>query len=397
MHLQLNSAKAKGTAQVRGNAVMGLDLHFTANVSQLSKPEWSELLKNFDDANIYQTSSFGAVRWGNRNLSHLKLYRNGRVVACAQLIVLRMPLTNVGVAYLRWGPLYRLKGNAEDLHVFRNMIMALHEEYVVRRRLLLRIIPNIYAADNQIDVLRNLFADCGFSPRTAAGNYRTFVLDLSPSLEELRKHFDQKWRNQLHRAEKNGLTVIQGTGEDLFDVFAGLYREMMTRKQFKTTIDINDFRNIQRELGHGIEMQILVCEYERKPVAGAVLSPLGDTGIYLLGATNTDGMKTKSAYLLQWHVIKWLKKNGYRYYDLGGIDQQKNPGVYHFKAGMGGRNLCLVEQYEAYGCITGQLVVKMVEKMSQLYINTRRAFQYLRIKLAHHEDRSFGTKERCLI
>jgi hypothetical protein len=34
--------------------------------------------------------------------------------------------------------------------------------------------------------------------------------------------------------------------------------------------------------------------------------------------------------------MQWLKENGVRWYDLGGIDPDQNPGVYHFKKGMSG-------------------------------------------------------------
>ena len=37
---------------------------YTVKIDQISKDEWSELLPRFDDATIYQTWSYGAVRWG---------------------------------------------------------------------------------------------------------------------------------------------------------------------------------------------------------------------------------------------------------------------------------------------------------------------------------------------
>jgi lipid II:glycine glycyltransferase (peptidoglycan interpeptide bridge formation enzyme) len=47
-------------------------------------------------------------------------------------------------------------------------------------------------------------------------------------------------------------------------------------------------------------------------------------------------MKSKGAYLLQWSMIQWLKRQGVRHYDLGGINPEINPGVYHFKSGLSG-------------------------------------------------------------
>ncbi len=55
-------------------------------------------------------------------------------------------------------------------------------------------------------------AFCRFTPEplVADNTYRTFVLDLSPSIEELRKRLDKKWRNQLSSSEKNDLKVVAG-------------------------------------------------------------------------------------------------------------------------------------------------------------------------------------------
>ena len=63
---------------------------------------------------------------------------------------------------------------------------------------------------------------------------------------------------------------------------------------------------------------------------------MGDTAIYLLGATNERARELKAAYFLQWQAMLWLKDRGARWYDLGGIDPEANPGGYHFKSGFGG-------------------------------------------------------------
>ena len=54
------------------------------------------------------------------------------------------------------------------------------------------------------------------------------------------------------------------------------------------------------------------------------------------GATEKASLETKASYLLQWHVSTEAKERGLRWYDLGGIDPVGNPGVCHFKRGLGG-------------------------------------------------------------
>lgn len=166
--------------------------------------------------------------------------------------------------------------------------------------------------------------------------YRTFLLDISPSIDELRGQLDKKWRNQLSRAERNNLRVVSGTGDDEFRRFCMIYREMKERKGFETTVDIDNFAKIQASLEESQKLWTFICEDMCGPIAGVVVSVMGDSAIYLLGATGDSGLNSKGAYILQWTLIQWLKRKHVKSYDLGGIDPERNPGVYHFKKGLGG-------------------------------------------------------------
>jgi hypothetical protein len=114
-----------------------------------------------------------------------------------------------------------------------------------------------------------------------------------------------------------------------------------------TTVDVGEFGRICENLPTGLKLKILICEHQGQPVSSIVCSALGDTGIYLLGATHDEGLNTKGAYLLQWTMIKWLKENGFQFYDLGGIDPEQNPGVYHFKQGFSGRDVSRIAPFES--------------------------------------------------
>jgi len=65
-------------------------------IDRVTSAEWAELLELFVDANVYQTWSFGAIRWGEGNLSHVVLKRDGDVVGIAQVRIVRVPVVGVG-------------------------------------------------------------------------------------------------------------------------------------------------------------------------------------------------------------------------------------------------------------------------------------------------------------
>jgi lipid II:glycine glycyltransferase (peptidoglycan interpeptide bridge formation enzyme) len=316
---------------------------YTVSVNQISKIEWEQLLLEFDDATIYQTWSYGAIRWGQSNFSHIVIKHKDEIIAAAQLRMVKIPLLKAGIAYLPWGPMWRRQGQPVNIDVFQKIISALKEEYAVKQGLLLRIHPNVIEENRGAIV--SILNKAGFQKKIKIKPYRTLMLDLSPTMPEIRKSLDQKWRNQLNRAEKNDLKIIEGSSDALYQIFLDLQEELHDRKKYIAGVDYNEFRDIQKDLPEPLKMIILICEYEGKALTATIGSLIGDTGIYLLGATGNEGMKMKGAYLLQWRLIEMMKESGYKCYDLGGIDPDDNPGVYHFKSGISSREAHHIGQF----------------------------------------------------
>ena len=315
---------------------------WAVEVDQASASEWSEMLDRFKDANIYQTAAYGEVRWGEANLSRLVLKRDGEVVAIAQFRIIRPTPLKFGMAYLRWGPLWEMKGQPVDEEVVRRFAGAIQDEYLTRRKLLVRILPNAFVGSVRAALLQAAFSTFTEERGDAGEVYRTFVLNLTPSLEELRSRLDKKWRNQLTRSEKSNLTVTCSEDAEQYRSFCEIYRQMHARKGFATKVDIDEFGRMQALLPASERMRVLICKENEVPVAGLVASAIGESAIYLLGATSDAGLNARGAYLLQWTLISWLKERGIQYYDLGGIDPAGNPGVYHFKKGLSGADICQI-------------------------------------------------------
>jgi lipid II:glycine glycyltransferase (peptidoglycan interpeptide bridge formation enzyme) len=136
-----------------------------------------------------------------------------------------------------------------------------------------------------------------------------------------------------------------------------MYNQMRKRKAFETKVDVEEFGRIQEELPESHRMTTLICEQHEVPVAGIVFSAMGDSAIYLLGATSDSGLNSKGAYLLQWKLVQWLKEGGFKHYDLGGIDPERNPGVYHFKSGLSGTDVCHLNPLVACNSVASSAIV----------------------------------------
>ncbi len=335
---------------------------YFVEVDRITRVDWEGHLSRFNDASLYQSWSYGVARWGDGKLSHLVLKEKEEVVGIAQVTVVRLPVVGAGIASVSWGPLWRRRDRTQDLGAFKALIVSLKEEYAGRRGLLVRIAPNVFCDEGEETA--KILREEGYERN--GPQYRTLVLDLTRTIDAIRKSLDQKWRNQLNRAEKNSLSVLEGTGEDLYDMFSVIYRDMMSRKKFNTSVDIEVFREVQRDLPGRQKMQILVCEYQKRPVAAVIGTRIGESGIFLLGATSNDGANHKGSYLLQWKLIQWLKDKGAQYYDLGGIDPVTNPGVYHFKSGISGKERKHIGQFEWYENRLSASVVRVFEATGPL-------------------------------
>lgn len=309
---------------------------YTVEVDTCDDGTWSQILEEFDDASIYQTWSYAAVIAGRRKTSHLILRKNGDIVAIAQARIAKLPFINAGIAYIHWGPLWRRRATEMDVDIFRQVLRALRNEFAYKRGLVLRVFPILF--DNDPASLSEILTEEGFSPVSSVARGRTILMDLSPTLEELRGGMGSHTKRELKTAGRGGLEVIEGTGEELLETFIGIYTEMVSRKNFVEPNDINQFKLIQSQLPEKYKMRITLCKSGQELCAGLVYSAVGNTAIYLFGATSNAGMRSRGSYLLQWKAVEDLKQKGVAIYNLNGINPTTNPGTYRFKKDFSGKN-----------------------------------------------------------
>jgi hypothetical protein len=319
---------------------------FSVEIDSAKQAEWSTILSGFADANIFQTWAYEVVRSGPDKVSNIALKEGGRIVAAAQARLIRIPLFKGGMAYVRWAPLCKVRGEESRWEVFRQIVRALRNEYVLRRCWGIRLVPQIFEGNQ--DRVRRILEEEGYAG--GAKRHQTILMDIKPSLEDLNRGFHQKWRNCLNSARKKGLEIIEGENDDLFQAFETIYDQMHQRKQFSAAVEPAHFRKVQKELPPQERMRVVLCKAKGEICAGAICSALGETGVYLFGATSNEGMKTNGSYLVQWKILEWLKHRGCSSYDLNGINRATNEGTYRFKtrlAGAHGREVNLLGAFDA--------------------------------------------------
>ena len=317
-----------------------LDEGYSVDIDKIEKDAWHGLMALFDDASFYQTWSYGRLAWGEKSLSHLVLTKDQKTVALVQLRIARLPLPRAGMAYAVSGPMWKRKGDPLNLKNLQNMIRPLCKEYAVRRGDLLQILPRT-VSDDEADI-RNLFKDEGYS--WTPDTLQTISVDLSPSPDELEKNMRRKWRQTLHRAQKQDITIEEGSYAEAYDATRRIIEEMKERKRYVESGDMKNMIAVHQDLPEALRLKIFFCKHEGNPVAVLGWFPVGTTGLPLIAATGNRGLELNASYPLFWKMIEYYKQNGFLRCDLGGVNEEKNPGGYLFKAGLAGET-CEARRY----------------------------------------------------
>jgi peptidoglycan pentaglycine glycine transferase (the first glycine) len=175
---------------------------------------------------------------------------------------------------------------------------------------------------------------------------RTSIIDIEGSEEEILARMKPKTRYNTRLAEKKGVTIRVWDDIDSF-------HKMMLVTGGRDGFGIHSLEYYKRayELLHPKGLgEILVAEYEGKPLAALFVARNGRRAYYLYGASTDEERNRMPTYLLQWEAIKWAKARGCEEYDLWGMPDEDEAtleanfetrhdglwGVYRFKRGFGG-------------------------------------------------------------
>lgn len=307
------------------------------NVRLIDRTEWDQRAGSFADYNYRQLWPFGeaSARRIGASCEHLVIETREGVIGLVDVRIKRLPVTG-GIAYITGGPIVRqMDAPLSPEEALRISLQALRREYVEKRGLILRIAPAA-GGDNWQAAQERAFESVGFTTSDAMRKYRTVLLDLDCPASVIRAGFSQKWRNCLNASERSGLMIEMEIGTGLFREFGRLFAETRKRKEFSVDLDAVFYEAVQSDLVGRDQFVLTIARLNGEPVAGHVASLLGDTCVYLLGASNAEGRGAKASYLLQWKVIEEARQRGCIHFDLGGIDVKANPGVARFKLRMGG-------------------------------------------------------------
>lgn len=185
------------------------------------------------------------------------------------------------------------------------------------------------------------------SPMHLAAEH-TIIIDLTKSQEDLLANMRRQTRYEVRRAEKLGIKVKSGSSEELFKEFHKIQNETAARQHFVPP-DLKTLLSEREAFGKNAKIYVAVTE--DAPIAYGLILTHGDEAEYYEAASTDLNRKLPGAYALQWQVIKDLKKQGIKKYNLWGIapagqKQHRYAGVTTFKTGFGGSIVTYVPAHD---------------------------------------------------
>ena len=258
-----------------------------------------------------------------------------------------------------WKPVRIVKGDLGVQILFRKLPLGFTVAYIPKANLDQSLLPEVDSACKQNHaIFLKLEPDFWVGEQPETWNLeletsphniqppRTIIVDTLRSEDEILAKMKQKTRYNIRLAEKKGVTVRAWDNIEAF-------HSMMLVTGGRDGFGVHSLEYYQRayELLHPKDMcEILVAEYEGKPLAALFVARNGHRAYYLYGASTDAERNRMPTYLLQWEAMKWAKAHGCEEYDLWGVPDEDGAtleanfetrqdglwGVYRFKRGFGG-------------------------------------------------------------
>ena len=332
-------------------------------IDEVSPNAWDDFVAAAPTGHLLQSSSWGRLKCAfGWECGVVTLRRHDDIVAGAQ--VLFRPLPIIGrlrktIAYVPKGPVIDYANSTLLSHLLRGLDSLCRQ----RGAVLLKVEP-----DEPADIsLHHLLTAAGFQPSShTVQPLGTMLIDLRQSPDAMLAQMSSKTRYNIRLAERKGVRVRPGLGEDVAR-FHALSVTTGTRDGFDVH-GLDYYEHAFRLFREHDAVQLFLAEYEGQLLAGLMAFAFGRKSWYLYGASSNAERQRMPNHLLQWTAMNWARDKGCWSYDLWGIpgeapeqeasdstelkDNIQNPppgtlwGVYRFKRGFGGDSVRYIGAYD---------------------------------------------------
>jgi CelD/BcsL family acetyltransferase involved in cellulose biosynthesis len=149
-------------------------------------------------------------------------------------------------------------------------------------------------------------------------------VDLARSEEEIWSGLKAPCRTAVRKAEKEGVTVEEATGEDFADDFYPQLQDVFAKQALVPPYGIDRIRELIRHVHPSGRLLLLQArDADGTCVATGIFPALGRTMHFLAGASLRQHQHLRPNEALMWHAMRHWKSRGVEVCDLGGLVEYK--------------------------------------------------------------------------
>jgi lipid II:glycine glycyltransferase (peptidoglycan interpeptide bridge formation enzyme) len=347
-------------------------------IRAISQEEHQSFISGLPNASFLQLPEWGAVKsdWKNKSIG---IYDGTSLIGVGLLLTRALPKVGKSFGYIPEGPLFRPEQILSQ-EILEDLVAFAKSEQIF----LLRVGPAIPFRDWDGEVIKSALASDQASSllstsssaeyengRSAIQSFEKagwravvsesgfsegqpnflFQLDLRNQDEEsLLAGFNQLWRRNIKKADKEGVEVSRGNRADLAD-FHKVYLETAKRDKFIPR-PLRYFERMWDELNrHEVHLKLFLAKWQGQTIASTIAIQVGDHYWYSYGASSAFGREARGSNAVQWVMMKDALASGAACYDMRGITPTLDPndshvGLIQFKVGTGGYARQLVGEWE---------------------------------------------------
>ncbi|HUW77800.1 MAG TPA: peptidoglycan bridge formation glycyltransferase FemA/FemB family protein [Candidatus Nanopelagicaceae bacterium] len=350
-------------------------------ITPISRDQHLAFIQSLPSASFLQTPAWAMVKaeWRSESIGW---FDGDNQVGAALLLLRQLPRIPKWFAYIPEGPLLNWQGATQEIAEALHLLV----EYARTEGVfLLRIGPPVAQhtwsaatmktalATEETTALTSLEPDetnnlaialcdslksSGWrAPRNEDGfglGQPQFVYQLplaGKNREDLLSGFNQLWRRNLKRADKEEVAIELGSREDL-QTFHDLYLETAKRDQFipRPLIYFQNMWDAMRS-EESDRLSLYLAKWQGSAIASTIMIRVGDHAWYSYGASSAHGREARGSNAIQWRMIQDALDAGASIYDLRGITSTLDPtdphaGLLQFKLGVGGQAIEYVGEWD---------------------------------------------------
>lgn len=307
------------------------------------RESWNIFIRNnYPPVGVFmQTWEWGEFKkdWGKK-IERFFVTDGDQLIAAFMLAEHSLPF-GFSYGYLPRGPVLAKTLDQQKI----NAVFSFIRDWAVqkyRHLIFLRLEPPV-----QEEVVAKLEKKHFFRPDYYIQPKYNLTLDLTKPEEEILASFHSSTRSNLNRAERRGVTVtLKNHRQDINQSdFWQMTKDTISRNSGKNLYPPRTYFDSMFKILPALEDETspdqlsigTFCGYQHdKPAATHYVLFFGDTATYIYGASATECLKSKVTTYLHWQAAREAKTRGFKYYDLGGIDEKLWPSITTFKRQFGG-------------------------------------------------------------